>query len=610
MTRPVTLQPWLALLLSLVLSLWTFAAIAKIEVEVTGVEDDIRNNVLIFLSLQRYRDAADLAPETVERLHERAEREVRQALRPFGFYSPKIEAKLTRAPNGRDWRVDLHIDPGPPVIVREVNVKIVGPGEERRSLQRIVRESPLREGERLNHGAYDKLKGDLQRRAVSIGYLDAAFQASDLQVDLQDLTAKVNLVLTTGQRYRFGATEIEQDAVDPQLVQRFLRYREGDYFNASDLLRTQFVLDDSLYFSEVEVLPGTRDKENLTVPVTIRAQTGRKNTYSIGAGYTTNTHARGTLGWDNRRVNRAGHRAHVQITGAQEEQSFKSRYLIPVGDPALEKLSFDGIVSNQELSDLNVRSIEFIPALTQVHGRWQRVLSVTATREVTETVVDDNTSPSTSDVLLIPGISFARLPRNYSGDLLAFKPGLYAELSGSHSAFGSSSDFLRLHVQDEHLFDLAPKWHLLLRGEIGLSAVGDFSELPGSQRFFAGGDKSVRGFGLNELSPVQREPVLDAKGNQEVDIKGNLVFKDVKTGGRHLLVGSIELIRDLPRNFGIAVFFDTGNAVNKLGDPLEYSVGLGIRWRLPVLTVGIDVAQPLSQPGAGPRLHLNISPQF
>ena len=83
-----------------------------------------------------------------------------------------------------------------------------------------------------------------------------------------------------------------------------------------------------------------------------------------------------------------------------------------------------------------------------------------------------------------------------------------------------------------------------------------------------------------------------------------------KTGGRHLVVFSVEFERDLPRNFGIAAFFDTGNAVNKLGDPLEYSVGIGIRYRIPVVTLGIDIAQALSEPHMSPRLHLNIQPRL
>jgi hypothetical protein len=32
-----------------------------------------------------------------------------------------------------------------------------------------------------------------------------------------------------------------------------------------------------------------------------------------------------------------------------------------------------------------------------------------------------------------------------------------------------------------------------------------------------------------------------------------------------------------------------------------------VRWKLPMLMIGIDVAQALSEPGKNPRLHLNIT---
>ena len=84
----------------------------------------------------------------------------------------------------------------------------------------------------------------------------------------------------------------------------------------------------------------------------------------------------------------------------------------------------------------------------------------------------------------------------------------------------------------------------------------------------------------------------------------------VKDGGRHLITGTVEFNRDLPHNFGVATFFDYGNAFNHFSDPdLQYAAGVGFRLRLPVVTLGIDVAQPLSRSG-GPRLHINFSPKL
>jgi translocation and assembly module TamA len=81
-------------------------------------------------------------------------------------------------------------------------------------------------------------------------------------------------------------------------------------------------------------------------------------------------------------------------------------------------------------------------------------------------------------------------------------------------------------------------------------------------------------------------------------------------GGRHLLTATVELQRDFPKNFVGAVFVDAGNAFNKFGDPLEYSVGIGVRYRLPFLSIGLDVAQSVSDPDRSPRLHINFTPEF
>jgi translocation and assembly module TamA len=140
-------------------------------------------------------------------------------------------------------------------------------------------------------------------------------------------------------------------------------------------------------------------------------------------------------------------------------------------------------------------------------------------------------------------------------------------------------------------------WHVRGRTELGTSWVDDFSALPASQRFFAGGDRSVRGFALNELSPP-----LDAdEGASPTASSGE------GGGGEHKLVASIELERDFPRNFRGAVFVDAGNAFNDWSTPLEYSAGIGVRWRLPMLMIGFDIAQALSESGRNPRFHLNIT---
>jgi translocation and assembly module TamA len=591
------------LLLALLMSA-LHPAMADIRIELDGVDGDVRRNVLALLSLERYKDRDRIEPGAVQRLYRRIDDEVRSALRPFGYYQPVINATLAGPDRDRHWHVKISIDPGEPVRINLVSVNVSGPGADDPVFQRLLADPPLRSGDLLSHAAYEQYKGSLTRAAATYGYLDARMLRSEMQVDVSGHKADIYLQLDSGARYYFGATTIEQTAVRDSQVRRFLRYHEGEPYNALELLRTQFALDDSQYYSTVEVQAGERDPVHHTVPITIRANNSRRG-YSFGAGYGTDTGVRGTLGWTVPRVNSYGHRFRTQMELSQIEQLFDARYDIPVGDPALEKVSLDLLGQQADYGDDVIGSqVTFTPSLTQINGNWQRVLSVS----LAHTVTTDPIEGRHVDKLVVPSIVFASIPEGYLGEAL-FSRGLYAQLQGSTTQLGARANFLRLDLQGERVVDLSRQWHLLLRSELGASTISDIEDLPALYRFFAGGDRSVRGFAYDDLSPVSvsaptRDPTTGAL------IPG----RPAKVGGRDLLTATAEIERDLPRNFGVAAFFDGGNAMDRFSAPLAYSVGLGFRLRLPVVTVGLDVAQSLRAPGfphlPGPRLHLNISPKL
>src|SRR4029453_10265882 len=185
-----------------------------------------------------------------------------------------------------------------------------------------------------------------------------------------------------------------------------MRYQQDEPFDMAELLRTQFALDDSQYFSTVEVLPGDPDREQQLVPVSIRADANRRNRYSFGMGYGTDTDVRGTLQWEDRRINQSGHRFNVELKAASEQQSLESHYIIPIGDPALEKLAFETTYLKEKLADVDTTNFNFEPSITKITGRWQRVYFVTATNTSTRSAVQN-----TTDSLLIPGISLALVPQ-------------------------------------------------------------------------------------------------------------------------------------------------------------------------------------------------------
>lgn len=578
-------------------------AAAQIRVEVEGVSGPVKTNVLAFLSLNRYAKLTDLDQALVERLQDRADREVADALRPFGYYSPELSATLSR--DGAAWVSRLEIRPGAPTLLDDVVVRVEGAGTTDPAVAQALAESPLAAGQQLNHPAYDRLKSDLMRRALAHGYLDARWVESTLSVDPDKQRASVHLVLSTGERYRFGAVTIEQTTLKPALMHRYLRFKEGDWFDSGQLLRTQFALDDSAYFGSVEVLPGERDHSTLTIPVVIRAAGAKRNKYTLGAGYSTDQLWRATGTWDNRLLNDSGHRVRVDVALGTNAQSYGVTYTIPVGDPALEKLEFGATQSYASPGDVRSTTTIVHSGLTQVRGGWQYVPSVDFAH--TESLLGGANSTSN---LIVPGLVIAQVPRGFMSNVggqssiigatpgasggapvgLSDATGFYAQLQGSTAAFRSDISFLQLRVRDQWRFVLAPQWRLLLRAEVGMTLVHDFGALPVNYRFFTGGDQTVRGYAYQSLSPV------DAEGQ--------------KAGGKDLLVLSTEIDRELGSHVAIAAFCDGGNALMRFGDPLAYGAGVGIRYRLPFLSMGIDVAKPLSNGGGSPRLHLNISPVF
>ncbi len=107
-------------------------------------------------------------------------------------------------------------------------------------------------------------------------------------------------------------------------------------------------------------------------------------------------------------------------------------------------------------------------------------------------------------------------------------------------------------------------------------------EIPAAERFFSGGDTSVRGFALDQLGSAS---VLDQNG--------------VSNGGNGLLVFNAELRVPIgqKKSFGGVVFVDTGNVFATMGDidlaQLRTAVGFGVRWKSPIGPLRLDFAWKL-----------------
>lgn len=112
-------------------------------------------------------------------------------------------------------------------------------------------------------------------------------------------------------------------------------------------------------------------------------------------------------------------------------------------------------------------------------------------------------------------------------------------------------------------------------GPDGAPIVDTVRELPASERFFAGGDTTVRGF------------VLDRLGTDET-----LNDQGFPTGGSGLAVVNVELRTSYWKGLGGVGFLDAGNVFKDAGDlslsELRPAAGLGVRYRSPLGPLRVD----------------------
>jgi outer membrane protein insertion porin family len=114
-------------------------------------------------------------------------------------------------------------------------------------------------------------------------------------------------------------------------------------------------------------------------------------------------------------------------------------------------------------------------------------------------------------------------------------------------------------------------------------------DLPASERFFAGGDTTIRGFALDS---VGAEKTISDTG--------------FPRGGNAVLIVNGELRVPVWRSLATAVFLDGGNVFERVTDfefgELRSAAGVGVRYMSPIGPVRIDVGFKTDRRQFGGRL--------
>lgn len=561
-------------LLGLLICITATATLTKKEIQfnLTGLPEPAATNVKTRLQimLQNY----DPRRKSNAGLQALAKHNIKNALAPFGYFSPTIDGRIHR--DHRNWYVKYNIHTGSVVRVSAVHLQITGPGRSNHRLNQVLAHFPLKRGDPLRTSEYEKLKSDLFLTAESQGYLDSHLLNHEIIVDPHRHQADIFVTLDTGPRYYFGPVTFSKNSLDDAFLRRYLDFRSSDVFSYEKLMTLQDNLSGSNYFSHVEVIGSKKDAANYIIPVKVNLKDRKSQLYSFGIGYKTDLGFRALVGWDWRRLNRYGHYMTAVLGISQVQNSIVARYVIPGNKPVSDRYFITGAVQRDEFNISRSFIQQLGVSYQQQRGGWQRTFSMTYHRERSPQI---NNGPTTTVHYLLPALdmSYLRADKPY---LPTKGIRLTANIRGASQSILSNTNFLQSEARVKWVLPfLGRKTRFILRGDLGLSASNKPTDLPQSLYFHTGGAQSVRGYKLRSLGP-----------------------------GRYMLTGSIELQPHIYKKWYGSIFYDVGNAFDEFPASLKRGAGIGVVWQSPIGPLQVTLAKALSLRGYPSRIQFSMGP--
>jgi outer membrane protein insertion porin family len=524
---------------------------------------------------------------------------------------PEVTLDATR----RKATVTFRVEEGPRITLRDVRFE----GNRALPSERLLALAALPKDSVFNDAAVEAAATRLRKAYDAAGYPDVRVGHTLAPGVREESDRHDDLVFSIeeGTRQTVETIEITGNLITrDRVLRKALTIKPGDPLSRADLLASQTRLYGRELFRSVSVEPAPGEAapsvgdDPWPRVVRVEVQEAPPLSQVLGIGYDSEEKVRGLYEFTNRNVFGNGRSVGLQTRASSLEQ----RTVLSYSEKGIFGGRFDALASafyeDEERPAFDVRTIGSSVLIGRRHTRATRTQYRYSLKDVD---LSDAAADFEGTTLRLSNLAVSAIHDTRDAP---FDPRRGHYLSGEVQYFGrsigSEAEFTKVYGQVFLFKQILPKtvWAQALRAgaaipfgrsEADPTLTGDdVSGLPPSERFFAGGDTTVRGFERDRLGSARGAPE-----QATLDVNGDPI------GGEGLFLINEELRFPIYRRLHGVLFYDGGNVYRTLEtyrlDDLRHVAGAGLRLATPIGPVRLEYGAILDREEGEPRGELFLS---
>lgn len=396
-----------------------------------------------------------------------------------------------------------------------------------------------------------------------------------VELNQRNKTAHLTYDVEQGAEAKLGdVIFVGHDGVDEEYLRKMIPWKHGACFQSKkiDALVTK-ILKTGLFSRAEPSVPDTPDADGY-VAITINLKERARRSIKAGASYYTDEGVGVTLGWEHRNLLGGGENLEIEFNMSEINQSLDTSFVKPYFLRKDQNLELNTSLRQQDTDAYNETALDFSAGLNR---QFSRRSSGSIGFELGLSEIEEDNDKRTFGLLSFP----MRLVYDNRDNQLDPHEGwrLTADFEPFYDALGESDPFTKFEASASTYVDVSDNEDIVLafRANIGSIVGGGNSNIPATERFYAGGGGSIRGFEYQGVGPFDNgEP----------------------TGGRSKVIGGTEVRWKMTDTFGTVAFVDGGSVSNSASpdfDNLSFGAGVGARYYTDFGPLRFDVAVPLNQ---------------